>query len=435
MDLKQIENYTLDDITEIYKKKVDAILVINAELDSYKAITKKGIFSDMIKESGNYHDLIEKLLLNFNNSSKRVTPDYHVFIPSYGKFHGKYSRRLNLVHDATPHIVQMTIYPLNDNNNYMLILDELDNSEYIQEFLTKEKINNIQSTYLFSMYVDLIKDTTNSITVTEMSDEPMNASELKYTDWRMMIVNMIWSEDQPLFLERTEPDYLKKNLRPGRTTSFDCLMQNLEGKYIWVKLTFCRAETNNKDDFRFVFMVQDIHDNSVELLSTLKKYEELASKDPLTGVFNHGRIETELYNAIENKKESERSLSIMMLDIDHFKNVNDLYGHSIGDITLKRFVAIVVGFLKPYNIKIGRWGGEEFVAVCYDFNASELMIIAESMRIKISETIFEITGNITCSIGITQINKNDKFKEAFERVDKAMYFAKSSGRNCVKAEL
>lgn len=435
MEIKKIEDYTLDDISEIFKEKVDAILIINAELDSYKSISKKGIFSYIIKESGTYHDLMEKLFFNLNNGSNKITRDYHVFVLSFGKIHGKYSKRLKLVYDNTTHIIQMIIYPINDNNIYMLILDELDNSEYIQEFLTNEKINNLQNTYIFSMYIDLIKDTTSSISVTEISDEPMNAVELKYTDWRMMIVNMIWPEDQTLFLECTEPDYLKKNLAPGRTTSFDCQMQNLEGKYIWVKLIFSRAETNNNDDFRFVFMVQDIHENSVGLLSALKEYEELASKDSLTGLYNHGRIETELYNAIENNRENERSISIMIMDIDYFKKVNDKYGHSIGDITLKHLVAITCDFLQSYNIKIGRWGGEEFVAVCYDINVSELMTIAENLRIMISESKFETVGNITCSIGITEIHKNDNVKEAFERADKAMYSAKSSGRNCVKVEL
>ncbi len=432
MDLEKIENYTLDDIFEIIKEKVDAILIIQSELDSYKSIFRKGIFSDIIKESGNYHDLIEKLLLNYSN---KVTSDYHVFFPSFGKFHGKYSKRLKLEYDNTPHMIQMTIYPLNDKNIYLLILDELDNSEYIQEFLTNEIVNNIQNTYLFSMYVDLIKDTTSSISVTEISDEPIHANELKYTDWRMMIVNMIWSDDQPLFLERTEPDYLKRNLAPGRTTSFDCQMLNLVGNYIWVKLIFSRAETNNNDDFRFVFMVQDIHENSIELMSTLKEYQELASKDTLTGVYNHGRIETELNNAIENKKEIEQSLSIMMIDIDYFKNVNDIFGHAIGDLILKHFVSIACDYLKSYNIKIGRWGGDEFFAVCYDINPSELMTIAENLRLKISDAKLEIASNITCSIGITEIHKNDKVEDAFERVDKAMYSAKACGRNCVKAEL
>ncbi|NLF83033.1 MAG: hypothetical protein GX568_03490 [Candidatus Gastranaerophilales bacterium] len=94
----------------------------------------------------------------------------------------------------------------------MFILNELDNSEYIKDFLTEQKLNTIQNTYLFSMYIDLIRDTTNSISVTEISDEPINANDLKYTDWRKMIVNMIWDDDQSLFLERTDPGYLKKPL-------------------------------------------------------------------------------------------------------------------------------------------------------------------------------------------------------------------------------
>ncbi|MBB2183260.1 GGDEF domain-containing protein [Lachnospiraceae bacterium MD1] len=433
MNVNKLEEFTLEDISELFIEKVDTILIVNAEIDSYRCISKKGIFIDIIEDSGNYHDLIEKLWFHLSNS-KKITSDYQVFVPSFGKFHGKYSKRLKLVYNNIPHIIQMTIYPINDKNIYMLILDELDNSEYIQEYLTNEKINNIQNTYLFSMYVDLIRDTTNSISITEISEEPMNATELKYSNWRMMIVNMIWYEDQPLFLEHTDPDYLKKKLAPGRTTSFDCQMQNLDGKYIWVKLIFSRAETNNNDDFRFVFLVQDIHENSLEILSTLKKNEELASKDSLTGVYNHGRIETELYNAIENSKEIERPLSIMMMDIDYFKTINDIYGHSIGDITLKHFAVIACDFLKSYNIKIGRWGGDEFVAVCYNIDAAELTAIAENMRMRISEESFDTAGNITCSIGITGINKNDKVKGAFDRVDKALYLAKSSGRNCVKVE-
>lgn len=402
MESKKIDNYTLDDISEIFKEKVDAVLIVNSELDSYKSVIKKGIFADNIEENGNYHNLIEKLWFHLNDGSKKITRDYQIFLPLYGKFQGKYSKRLKLLYDNTTHIIQMTIYPLDDKNTYMLILDELDDSENMQEYLTNEKMNNIQNTYLFSMYVDLIKDTTHSISVTEISDEPMNATELKYTDWRRMIVNMIWYEDQQLFLERTAPEYLKKNLAPGRTTSFDCQMQNLEGKYIWVKLIFSRAETSNNDDFRFVFMVQDIHENSLELLSTLKKYEELASKDSLTGVYNHGRIETELYNAIENNKEIKQPLSIMMIDIDYFKNINDIYGHSVGDITLKNFVAVVCDILKPYNIKIGRWGGDEFVAVCYNINTSELMTIAENIRDKISEVNFDTAGRITCVASVSQ---------------------------------
>lgn len=115
--------------------------------------------------------------------------------------------------------------------------------------------------------------------------------------------------------------------------------------------------------------------------------------------------------------------------------VNDTFGHSIGDTTLKQFVSIACDLLKSYDIRIGRWGGDEFIAVCYDMNASELMYIAENMRKEIMEAIINTIGSITCSIGITEIQKNDVLYKAFDRVDKALYSAKSSGRNCVKIEI
>jgi len=434
MNSKNMGNYTISDVLKIINEKVDAILVINAEISTYKSVIRKGIFTDVIKESGDYNELIETLMIHFDNSTNKITKDYQVFFPSFGKFYGKYSRRLKLIYNNTLHIIQMTIYPLDEKSMYMLILDELDNSEYMQEFLSDKKMNNIQNIYLFSMYVDLIKDTISSINITEISDEPVSMADLKYTDWRMIIVNMIWPDDQPLFLERTNPNYLKKNLTPGRTMSFDCQMKNLEGKYIWVKLIFSRTNTINNNDFRFIYIVQDINEYSVELLSTLRKYEELASKDSLTGVYNRGRIEIELNSAIDEKKESGRAISIMLIDIDNFKTVNDTFGHSIGDTTLKQFASITCDSLSSYNVRIGRWGGDEFIAVCYDLNASELMSIAENMRKEITEAIINTVGNITCSIGITEIQKNDVLNEAFERVDKALYSAKSSGRNCVKIE-
>ncbi|MBO4523776.1 MAG: GGDEF domain-containing protein, partial [Ruminococcus sp.] len=275
-------------------------------------------------------------------------------------------------------------------------------------------------------------DTTSSISVTEISDEVMQ-QEIKYSEWRTMIINMIWPDDQALFLERTDPEYLKKNLAPGRTTSFDCLMMNLEGKYIWVKLIFSRSETSNEDDFRFVFMVQNIHENSIELLETMKKYEQLASRDSLTNVFNHGRMETEIRNALKEKRTKNRDVSLMILDIDFFKHVNDKFGHSTGDVTLVQFAKIISDYIHDLNAVLGRWGGEEFVVVCYDTGSEKAYALAEGLRRIISDEPFGKIGQITCSIGVTTINADDSFDDAFNRMDRALYNAKSSGRNCVKS--
>ena len=215
--------------------------------------------------------------------------------------------------------------------------------------------------------------------------------------------------------------------------AYDCLMMNLEGKYIWVKLIFRRAETANPDDFRFVFMVQDIHESAAKLMTTLKTYEDLALKDPLTGIYNHRQIETEMDNAIEGIRKDGGSAAIMILDIDFFKRVNDLYGHSAGDATLVHFAQVIDGFVSGMKAVAGRWGGEEFVVVLYNSDADQAVSTAEALRERVAAEEFDKIGNITCSIGVTTISADDSISSAFDRMDKAVYEAKSAGRNCVKA--
>ena len=429
-----MSEYSKESVSNLFYELVDAIIIVDAKNDSYHAIKKVGLFEKLIDSDGKYQNLVEKLWFHFSDKSDKIADDYHVFIPMIGKFKGKYIDHIKLFVDNQTRLIQISIYPLDsDNNKYLFVLDELDNSEYLRDFLTDRKVDTIQSSFLFSMYVDLIKDISYSINVTEISDNPMNY-DINYSTWRNMIVNMIWPEDQKLFMERTDPEYLKKNLLPGRTTSFDCQMKNMEGVFIWVKLIFSRTNTTNEDDFRFVFMVQNIHENSLQLFETLRKYEDLASKDALTGIFNHGRIETEINNAIEGIKTKNDKVSLMMIDIDYFKAVNDKFGHSVGDVVLKQFVDYVVDFLKPYNTVTGRWGGEEFLCVCYEMDIEQTKQLAEKLRVSISEAPFDNIYNLTCSIGLTEISPADTDKSAFDRADKAMYDAKTNGRNCVVAK-
>ncbi len=421
--------YTKETISDLLFQKIDSIIIVDAENNTYRAIKKQGLFEKLVEDEGSYKSLVEMLWFNLNGSPKKITDEYHVFIPMIGKFKGKYVDRINLNFEGNIHPVQISIYPIDEScTKYVFILDELDNSEYLRDFMGDRKIDTIQNTFLFSMYVDLIKDISYSINVTEISSKPQNY-DVKYTTWRQMIVNMIWPDDQKLFLERTDPDYLKKNLEPGRTTSFDCQMKNLEGVFIWVKLIFSRANTTNEDDFRFVFMVQNIHENHLKLFDTLKHYEELASKDPLTDIYNHGRIETEISNSIEAFNANKQPVSFMMLDIDFFKKINDKFGHSVGDLVLKDFVKLIKDFIERQEITVGRWGGEEFVCVCYGKNLEQIKPVAEKLRQKIEDAEFNKGIKITCSIGLTEVKTNDTAQVIFDRVDKAMYEAKSGGRN------
>ena len=432
MKSKSLYDYTVEDLACLMLENVDAAVIVDPAIDAYKSISRKGMFETFLKESGIYHDLILDLWFHFNDSNEKVSGDYQIFADNTGVFKSKYSRRLKIVleDEKISHLVQLTVYPFDNASKYIFIMDEFDDNESLQESLTTKKINTIQNTYLFSMYIDLVADTTSSINVTEISDDVVNYN-LKYSDWRMMIVNMIWPEDQEQFLSRTDPEYLKTHFTPGRTSSYDCMMRNLEGKFIWVKLIFSRAQTYNDDDYRFVFMVQDINDKSMELMSTLQRYEEKAIKDPLTGVLNHGEIETQLNNAIARRENGGDPISVMMLDLDKFKEVNDNYGHSVGDTTLKQFAKILVEAASEEKALVGRWGGEEFVIICRDKDGDAAVKMAESLREKVAAFQFPDIYHITCSIGVTELKAGDDFKGAFDRLDKAMYASKHNGRNKV----
>ena len=94
-------------------------------------------------------------------------------------------------------------------------------------------------------------------------------------------------------------------------------------------------------------------------------------------------------------------------------------------------VSVILDFTKDYNIVTGRWGGEEFICVCYDTNIVKAKELAQQLKQKVSDSTFDKIGKLTCSIGLTEIKEGDTSPVLFDRVDQAMYEAKSSGRNCV----
>ena len=425
-----IENYDIEKATDFMRENAGAVIVVDGEADCYKCLVRQGIFTDFIEQRGSYHDIIEKLWFHFDNSTESVVKEYQVFIPDAGKFSGKYSKRMSILLDDVQHTVQMNVYPVVPGKKYIILLDELDNSLYIDDNLTEEKVTTIQDTYLFSMFIDVRLDTINSISITEISDEVMH-QELKYTDWRMKIKDMIYLEEQALFVERSDPEYLKAHFAPGQTSSFDCRMMNLEGKFIWVKLIFSRVKTDDPDDFRFVYMVQNIQESMDFMTKRIDEYEELALRDTLTKLFNHGRIKTELINSISRMKKIKEIVSLIMLDIDFFKKVNDNYGHHAGDTTLIHFANTIKEFFKDKKAVIGRWGGEEFVVLLYDAELDEAVKLAEELRKVIENEPFETVEHITSSIGVTDVTLNDTPTEIFERVDEALYEAKAGGRNRV----
>ncbi len=160
------------------------------------------------------------------------------------------------------------------------------------------------------------------------------------------------------------------------------------------------------------------------------KLEILSITDKLTGIYNRLKLDDILEYEKKQFDRFGRPLSIIMLDLDFFKKVNDNYGHKAGDETLKTISKVILEQKRDSDI-FGRWGGEEFLLVCPETNIEGARALAEKLRKAIEMYTFPIIGSITASFGVAEFEKYDSIVKVFDKADKALYEAKESGRNKV----
>jgi len=162
-----------------------------------------------------------------------------------------------------------------------------------------------------------------------------------------------------------------------------------------------------------------------------RELETLAYIDPLTGISNRRHIEMLVDQAVQESREFQRKIGMLLFDIDHFKNVNDAYGHPVGDIVLKTVADTLAHSLRP-NDSIGRWGGEEFLMLAKDVDAAGLKAIAERCGRLIASTAITVgpaSINLTISVGGAICDISSTSKATFEKIDSLLYQSKSEGRN------
>ena len=161
-----------------------------------------------------------------------------------------------------------------------------------------------------------------------------------------------------------------------------------------------------------------------------QKLENLATTDSLTQVYNRYKINGEIDLHIARAKRSNAPFSLLMFDIDHFKVINDKYGHYVGDVVLKDLTKIIENNIRQVD-SFGRWGGEEFMLVLENTNKEEALKVAEKIRTVVEKTPMSGHYHITISIGVSQYRISEQKSTLLERVDQALYEAKEGGRNRV----
>jgi len=218
---------------------------------------------------------------------------------------------------------------------------------------------------------------------------------------------------------RQEIPPMKKRMEEMKFFTDSSIMKRMG---IFIQVTTAELEEANRK-------LSDLNEN---LNRANAKLSYMAVTDELTQLCNRREIEHCIHEARTRAREYKKTLSMIMMDIDFFKKVNDTYGHAIGDVVLRETAALVRSCLTPERGEVaGRWGGEEFLVLLSDTELDAAEALAERIRRKVEAHEYEGVGHCTLSLGVTCTDGEEDEKKVFIRADDALYRAKEGGRNRV----
>ncbi len=180
-------------------------------------------------------------------------------------------------------------------------------------------------------------------------------------------------------------------------------------------------------------MQNDLSEAHAELAFKNQQLENLSVTDRLTGLFNRRKFDELFANECERTQRTGSPLTMLMVDIDHFKRVNDSYGHQVGDQVLVAVANLLAQGVRKLDT-VARWGGEEFMVLCPSTQLAGACTLAENVRATIENSDFPTVGKMTCCFGVAQYRSGETSDALIQRADAALYRAKHDGRNLVRCE-
>lgn len=240
------------------------------------------------------------------------------------------------------------------------------------------------------------------------------------------------------------PDDLKPVLRSWKTMvvqqqqdwHYEARIIDRDGDVRWFRCAARRYEGLPEGETRYIGMVLDITQqvqHREELERKNEELERLSITDGLTGLVNRARIEALLTHQLHRYERYGTDCSLIMLDVDHFKQVNDNCGHAVGDQVLRQLAGLMQDNTRLTDFP-GRWGGEEFMILCPNTDLTGAHRLAENLRHRIEQIKFPVIGQRTCSFGVAALHPGDHTGDLLKRADDALYRAKNNGRNQVMIE-
>lgn len=243
------------------------------------------------------------------------------------------------------------------------------------------------------------------------------------------------NRDDRAFLGESSPDIgavallssIFAEARTGKHTMQELELRNLGGRTFWADLQVeLISMPEQPEGSIFEMYINNIQDKKEVEFSLLRQ----VNTDMLTGAYSRTYLESLLPVMAQAVDPDSGNLTFILMDIDHFKHINDTYGHDVGDIVLQSVCKMVMDKIRKSDI-FARWGGEEFVILIQDDTLEGAAILAEKLRSAIENTAFPPVKRLTASFGIARWKRGEHYDSLFKRVDQALLQAKETGRNRV----
>ncbi len=374
--------------------------------------TKNNINSELKQIAKTFEPALQTALWELNYEQLRAIVDGMMQIPLiYG---------VELTDSSDKIIIKKFHIPISEK--------EIENLEYFHQFNIHHQMNNND------IYLALVK---------VYSDDKAVYERLKVS-YLMIILNAFLKTTVLIVLFIIAfRKYLELPLQSLTNTIVNLRVKNIDKKQISLNMKYDNELRILQEEFNK--LLEKISNDEIERLELLhginekleyevkkrtKELENIAITDRLTQLYNRTKMDIEIQNMYEMYQRYRRTFSLIMIDIDYFKVVNDTYGHQVGDSVLKKLALILQEHVRKTDL-VGRWGGEEFLIACPETSQTDALKLAEKLRNEVALFLFDKIGHKTISLGVAQIQEGLALDNLIDNSDKALYQAKKSGRNKV----
>ncbi|MDD2231168.1 MAG: diguanylate cyclase, partial [Candidatus Cloacimonetes bacterium] len=272
-------------------------------------------------------------------------------------------------------------------------------------------------------YQAIIQTTSDGFTIVDVNGKIIDANGaycrmVGYTVNELMTMNIADIEVRDT--HEIIAAHVSKIIEIG-SDSFISRHKHKNGTVIDVAVTITYRDDNGGKLYSFIRDITDLKKLEADLL-------QAATYDSLTGIFNRKTLEDKIAAEMVRSKRYGTTFSVIMFDIDDFKQINDKLGHHVGDKVLQDIAGVVKGNIRTLDA-VGRWGGEEFMILLSETNYSEAAIVAEKLRTLLASHRAGEADYVTASFGMTSYHNDDALDTIFKRVDDLLYLAKNRGKN------